>query len=254
MPCIILMISMTIILATATKQHQSFIDALQHRTGRTYPCVIPHNNSEVNEINLYLQQHPQHIPKIIHQIWIGPNAVPWKWINSFRQKFLSEYPGWTHYLWTEKEIGQLELENQAAYDAEKEFCGKADILRYELLYRFGGIYIDADCSWLETRDLSDLIEQTNHTGFFAAVECEKCPENGLANGVLGSSKKNPVAKMLIKQLGQIYFECHQAPFMKTGPWLLDQVCSGLDITIFPSYYFYPIFWKGRITLFELVCS
>lgn len=30
------------------------------------------------------------------------------------------------------------------YNAEKEWCGKADLLRYIILFEYGGIYIDAD--------------------------------------------------------------------------------------------------------------
>ena len=90
------------------------------------------------------------IPKIIHQIWIGPKPRPVKFMNTFRDK----HPDFEYILWTEEEMVKrgFRLENQVAYDRMTEWCGKADILRWELLYRYGGIYQDADSVCLEPFD------------------------------------------------------------------------------------------------------
>jgi len=79
------------------------------------------------------------IPKIIHQIWLGdqskrPSSLidTWKEIN----------PDWEHILWTEENLPNLR--NQEQFDSMKEWAGKADILRYELLHDYGGFFIDAD--------------------------------------------------------------------------------------------------------------
>ena len=47
-------------------------------------------------------------------------------------------------LWTDEQVAGLTLFNQAAFDAAPNFGEKSDILRYELLYAFGGVYVDVD--------------------------------------------------------------------------------------------------------------
>lgn len=41
---------------------------------------------------------------------------------------------------------------QQRIDEIEAFCGKADIMRYEILYKYGGIYLDADSLCLESLD------------------------------------------------------------------------------------------------------
>lgn len=227
--------------------------SLIKKTGRNYNnCCIPINKDKISKINFYLNSNYQKIPKIIHQIWIGPKKIPFKWINTFRKDFRKKFPGWKHYLWTDKNIKRLKLINQKAYDSEKTYHGKSDILRYDVLYKYGGIYIDADSSWLGNLDLGNLIKETNNSGFFIARECSgvygkiKCKE-GLANGVIGSSKKNPITKHLVDTLYKNYFKCANrgGPHQTTGPYFVDQALSGFNITIFPHYYFYPIYWHVK---------
>ena len=83
------------------------------------------------------------IPKIVHQIWLGPKKPPAVFRES--QKSIQElHPDWGYKLWTDADIPRLQLHNQQYYDRMQNFGGKADIVRYELLYRFGGLYLDID--------------------------------------------------------------------------------------------------------------
>jgi len=244
---IILILILLLIFLIIKNKKEKFIDikSLQIKTGRDYSnCQIIPNDLKIKEINDYLKSNFQTIPKIIHQIWIGPKKIPYKWINSFRIDFMNKYPEWKYYLWTEKEINNFNLKNKKEYNSEKTYHGKSDILRYEILYKYGGIYIDADSQWLEL-DLGDLIKKTNYTGFFVGNECQKC-KGSLANGVLGSSVKNPIMGYIIEMISNNYFKCNQhPPFKKTGPFLIDQILYDFDVTIFPYYYFYPIYWMGK---------
>ena len=214
--------------------------------GRNYSsCLITNNDNDINRINSFLKTYKQEIPKIIHQIWVGHKPIPWKWINSFKKDFISKYPDWKHYLWTEKEIAGFDMINNKAYLDCKSYAGKSDILRYELLYKYGGIYIDADTEWLG-KDLNNLIKET-HNGFFIGKEDKN--RNVLANSVLGSSLHNPISKHLIDTLSKSYFKYSKLPpYKKSGPYFVDQALKGLDITVFPSYYFYPIYWHGKKSL------
>tara|TARA_B100001059_G_C17809273_1_gene571223 strand:- start:63 stop:1016 length:954 start_codon:yes stop_codon:yes gene_type:complete len=225
------------------------VQILRLHTWRDYKDFYVNNDCKtISNINSFLKNNPQKIPKIIHQIWIGPKDVPWKWINSFKEDFMKKHPGWKYYLWTDKEVAKLNLVNRIHYDNEKKYYGKADILRYELLYKFGGIYIDADSYWLGL-DLGDLIKQTNYTGFFAAIENKKKCNKCLANGVMGSSVNNPIAKYLVDNIlnnqynTQIQYTVDA--YKRVGPYYIDQILYKFNITVFPDYYFYPIYWKNK---------
>ena len=65
------------------------------------------------------------------------------------------HPDWSYHVWTEETI-DYPLRNQAQYDAMKDFGGKADVLRYEILSRHGGVYVDADMVCLRPLDPASL--------------------------------------------------------------------------------------------------
>ena len=60
------------------------------------------------------------IPKIIHQIWLGPNKRPDIWMNSWKINYIKKHPDWTYKLWTEKEINML----QVGIAGHRGMCGK----------------------------------------------------------------------------------------------------------------------------------
>lgn len=213
--------------------------------GAPYQMEIKDRETEwKDQIKTYFQQNPQTIPKIIHQVWIGPKPPPWEWIDTFRKDFMQHHPDWEYRFWTEKEIGTLNLINREQYEAAEDYQGKVDILRYELLYRYGGIYIDADSRWLNLKPFEPLLEETNETGIFAGREDDSMS----ANGVIGASLNNPVMYYLIKLLPLSFRENRQKrnlpSWISTGPRFFSEVVKGFGITVFPTHYFYPVSWHG----------
>ncbi len=94
------------------------------------------------------------IPKIIHQIWIGPNKQPDIWINTWRIDYINKYKNYEYMLWNNENIKNI-LNKYPKFEeminTEIEYCGKADMLRYLILYEYGGIYIDADSVWVNNK-------------------------------------------------------------------------------------------------------
>lgn len=85
---------------------------------------------------------------------------PKEWMDSWKLK----NPTWEYILWDEQKIKQYfpnGLHNQDKYDEIEPFYGKADILRYEILYNYGGVYIDADIDCIKPLD-----ELSFHFDFF----------------------------------------------------------------------------------------
>ena len=84
------------------------------------------------------------IPKIIHQIWIGPKTPPTKFMDTWKNKHKAE--GFEYIRWNEAEMEKRGFKSQLVekIDDMTEINGKADILRWELLYEYGGFFVDAD--------------------------------------------------------------------------------------------------------------
>ena len=85
------------------------------------------------------------IPRILHQIWLGPNKMPadqWKWTKQWARMCRAD--GIDYRLWRDADVAALVMINRDAFDADKTMAQKADILRLELLYQYGGIYLDTD--------------------------------------------------------------------------------------------------------------
>ena len=205
------------------------------------PCYLFDPNKKIfcDLIHQYYKENPQKIPKIIHQIWIGSKKRPDKWLNTFRE--YAKKNGWEYHLWDEDKISKLKMINQIQYHKEPSYHGKADILRHELLYKYGGIYVDADSALTGNKDLNDVITQCNNLGFFTAKECVNCG-NGVASGVLGSTKKNYITEYIIKCISKLCNCKNVMPYQNIGPYMLDQCLEGLNISIYPYYYFYPKYW------------
>ena len=188
-----------------------------------------------------MQSNP--IPKIIHQIWIGPKPRPKKFMDTFRDK----HPDFEYILWTEEEMIKrgFKLENQQAYDRMTEWCGKADILRWEILYRFGGIYQDADSVCLEPFDETFLSKPA-----FAAFENEIARQGLVAVGTMGFPPKHPLCRAAIDWI-LTHDTCPQTCGLRawatTGPVLLTNLLNTgkyPGFSVFPSHCFIPQHFTG----------
>src|SRR5579863_4079266 len=93
------------------------------------------------------------IPKIIHQIWLGSD-VP-ESFEPLQQSWIENHLGrdWCYKLWTDADVAGMVLENQAFYDATDNYGVKSDILRWEIIYHYGGVYVDMDFESLRSLDI-----------------------------------------------------------------------------------------------------
>ena len=126
------------------------------------------------------------IPKVIHQVWIGNQPKPLKWMNTWKKK----NPNWEYILWDEKKIKKLGLVNEDVYKfyyTMGRWYGCADVVRAEILWRFGGVYVDADMEC--TNSIDELADKM----FFAVYEPGKL-KGRVANGVIGVKPFHPVMK------------------------------------------------------------
>lgn len=184
------------------------------------------------------------IPKIIHQIWLG-SPLPATY-QAFIKTWQHNHPTWEYKLWTDADIGALGLENKAMYDATTNYGEKSDIARYEILYRFGGLYVDIDFECLKPFDILHLCFD-----FYVGLTYAK--KANILIGLIGSVPEHPILKecittmrrdknakdtfdQILKRTGPAFFtDC----FMKKA-----YTYDGPVIAL-PSTYFYPWPWQYR---------
>ena len=182
------------------------------------------------------------IPLIIHQIWIGKNKRPDFWMKTWTDEIVN-YPQWTYKLWTEKEINDLELYNKDIYESETDYACKADILRYEILHKFGGVYVDADVVLLNPNFFK--LFENNDNQICVGKEPDK---DLLSNSIIACQKNNNMMRHIIIECRNNYILNRKKgfPYQITGPYLITSLYHkyNLPITIYPSISFYPIYWKN----------
>lgn len=179
------------------------------------------------------------IPHIVHQIWLGPKPLP-KQTQKWRS--LCNKYGYEYKLWRDDNVGKLI--NQKYYDEMKNkncYQGMADILRYEVVYNEGGLYIDADMVPVDLQIFNYLPK----TGFAISLEHEhiNLTAPGLnnnraifvANGFILSCPKHPILERVINSLPVNYESLrtrgHTGVAECTGPYLLNACLFGLFTVI-----------------------
>jgi len=101
------------------------------------------------------------IPKVFHRIWFGPNPMPLLY-EGFWEQWQELHPAWEFKTWTYANLPPLV--NQFAFDdcgvrwpalsryhdgIEQEVM-RADIAAYDLVFQFGGVYLNCDMEPLKS--------------------------------------------------------------------------------------------------------
>jgi mannosyltransferase OCH1-like enzyme len=178
------------------------------------------------------------IPRIIHQIWLG-SPVP-ECYKSYMTSWIEFHlDDWQYMLWTEKEITELNLYNKKYYDESDNYGIKADIARAEILYQFGGVYIETDFECLRPLDILHYTYD-----FYIGIQPLDSQFLQLGIGIIGSRAGHPILKHCIESIKDDWHK-KGAP-QKTGPihftmsfYLMSDLYGNVDIA-FPASYFYPL--------------
>jgi len=175
-----------------------------------------------------MEQNVIKIPKIFHQIWVGPNPFP----NEFREYqkiWLEKHPGWKLMFWTENNLPQDMIRTEG-YEKLRIPSERSDILRLEVLYLYGGVYIDTDMCCL--KNIEPLIDGCD---LFLAYK-----KPGHVNGAfIGSTKGHKTIVKAIKNLRPAQFYSTEKPAI--GPLYLNTVVKEnlAEFTIFDPGLIYP---------------
>ena len=178
------------------------------------------------------------IPKRFHRIWFG-GPMPDDFA-AYGETWLRHHPGWRMDTWNEENLPRLR--NQRLFDQAATPAEKADIARYELLSRFGGVYLDTDFECL--RNIEELLPGVD---VFAATE----DGQWINCAIIGSVAGHPLMERMIEEIAQITVRHPDLPINeRTGPKRLtavveDLVLNGTLVTVFPAKWFYPYHFSEK---------
>lgn len=190
------------------------------------------------------------IPKIIHQYWTG-GPIP-AWLRRFSEEWHEMNPGWAYYLWSDYALAiddpETGLENAALWHRAEEFVApgrqyqlRADIVRYELLKRFGGVWIDMDFEPL--KPLDSWFAEVDGDEPFAVWETQ---DEWAANGIMGSPKGHWFLRLLVDRLPQSARDnVGHTPSRIAGPQYMTRLWreQGEPMKVLGPERFYPYLWS-----------
>lgn len=179
-----------------------------------------------------------HIPRIIHQIWMGPLEPPLEAMKSWQEL----HPDWEYRLWNEDNIPKLQ--NQEAFDLSDNYPQKSDILRYEILKRFGGVYIDSDEYCLKPIDV--LMSEWDETGYKLILGKEGSLDRPdlVANTVMVATPSHPFLDAMVDGID---VDRPGEAWELTGPQYLTNMLAEHkpEVHLLEAKVFYPIHHRDK---------
>ncbi len=212
------------------------------------------------------------IPKIIHHVWLGkPLSQEDKLL---RDTWFAFHPDYQFVLWTDRtendqrayrvnsfdqlydalyvgheqriviDVTTLSFNNRGFYDEAINYGEKSDILKYEIVYRLGGMYVDCDFECLKPFD--DLFDRYD---FFTGIQPFDTNVEQLGAALFAAKPQHPILRHAVNTIKD---DRHHIPIViKTGPIHFTRsfiACAGLhnnvDVAL-PATFFYPCGYNQR---------
>lgn len=188
------------------------------------------------------------IPRTIHQVWIG-GPMPGHLVD-YMVSWREHHPDWEYRLWDNNAVAELDMRNRDLYERADTFAMpgrgnqvRSDILRYEILSRFGGVYVDADFEAL--RPIDSLLEGV---ACFAGWEV---PGMWVNMALSGAEPRHPFIEACILGLRAniARYDGRAAGITSStslsGPRYLTPIYRKHrdTVTVFPQPWFYPYSWR-----------
>jgi hypothetical protein len=129
--------------------------------------------------------------------------------------------------------------NRQKFDEAWNYALKADIARYEIIYRYGGVYVDADCACLRPLDILHYTYD-----FYAGMQPLDTHYLQIGMAIFGARPRHPLIAHCIYTIQD---DWHRRGIpSKTGPSHFTRsffMCAGKfdsrDVAL-PVNYFYPL--------------
>jgi mannosyltransferase OCH1-like enzyme len=182
------------------------------------------------------------IPRVIHQIWIGPDPLPEDhrlWIETWRR----HHPEWEHRLWTEEDLPADPIRPEVL-ERLRVPVERADILRLDILYRHGGVYVDTDVECL--RPMDDVLAGHDFVGVYLKP-------GRMTNTFIASVPEHPLLERALQEVRPLeaYWGASAEPELLkevAGPPLLRRLVKDYpDVKVLEPPVFFPATDEERET-------
>jgi len=138
------------------------------------------------------------IPKLIHQT-AKTRDIPPKWL-AYQTKLRALHPDWSYRLWTDEDnLAFVKAEYPQLLDIYQKLpinIMRVDVIRYLIVHKHGGLYLDLDYEMLKPFDKldHDIVLPWESDGEFG-------PENDrVCNSIFAAAPAHPLFKMVIDDL------------------------------------------------------
>lgn len=187
---------------------------------------------------------PQIIPKVIHYCWFGGSSLSDK-AQKCIESWKKNCPDFEIKRWDESNYDVMkDVYIKQAYQAKK-WAFVSDYARIDILYQYGGVYLDTDVELI--RPIDDLLSYALYCGF----ESDDYVSFGLG---VGCVPKHNIMKQLFEEYKNAYFLNKDGTFnLKTCPIFQSEVLQNNGfimngkyqekdgVAIFPREFFSPYY-------------
>lgn len=152
------------------------------------------------------------IPKIIHYAWFGSSIPPF--VQKRVQSWKEILPDWEFKQWNEDNYDLSKFSFSSKMYSENNLGFVADELRYDVLYEYGGFYLDTDM--IIKKNLEPLLNNKVVFGFLY--------DNSIATGMIGSVPKSVILRDILNVYdGKLFPEITKQLFSMTSNPIVTKI-------------------------------
>lgn len=182
------------------------------------------------------------IPKLLHIIWVGDES---RRPDNCIRTWVERNPSWAVRVWGNAELAGVGWWNarHMRQMAQRELNGVADMMRWEILCREGGLVVDADSACV--RPLDDWLLE--HEAF-ACWESEIARPGLVAAGYVACHPGDPFVGQIVRDIHAAPTVCDAMAWQTVGPQRITDAHRRYryaGLTILPSHYFIPEHFTGQ---------
>ncbi|MFC1841590.1 glycosyltransferase family 32 protein [Candidatus Dependentiae bacterium] len=211
------------------------------------------------------------IPKVFHYIWFGVK-LPDQY-KPFLETWLKYHPNWTFVFWVDNpqnydlgnhfegftfadlkrylqssnpqkekriviDVKNINFDNRTFFDQTRNYGQRSDILKWEVVYRFGGVYIDVDFECIKPLDM------LNHMyDFYTGIQPLDTSFIQLGAALFAARPGHPTLKHCVESIKDDWHNPQvvvaTGPLHFTKSYFQTLSNKGLVDAVFPASYFYP---------------
>ena len=256
-------------------QTENFAQLIQTQSGASQLLTFFKDMYDANSLNKVAVNTDKTIPPILHHIWMG-SPVRVQDIPLYHSWHI-HHPEWTFIFWTDHEsnfdkgdllvrsfeeldrvlaenknkpckivvdIRGLQFDNRVYFDEAINYGERGDILDYEIVYRYGGTYVDLDFECYRPLDLFHHMYD-----FFTGIQPLDTGRVQLGAALFGAIPHHPVMQQCVEN---IKHNRHIPQIIaKTGPLYFTREFykiagrTGHKDIAFPASYFYPMGYEDK---------